>query len=227
MSFKDNLEHVSAAIAAAEKRAGREPGSVKLVAVSKTVDESAIKEMFAAGQRVFAEGRPQVLRDKARNLADVDLHWHFIGPLQSNKIKYVYPVAELVHSLDREELLLQFVEFAAKTGRKCPCLLEVHISDEETKQGFAADEVLEIVKKYRDNEHLDIVGMMGMAPFVAEEAVIRACFKKLADLFARSRELEGPGYHARELSMGMSNDFEIAVEEGATLVRVGTALFAG
>ncbi len=225
--YKDNLDRVISAISSAEKRASRPAGSVRLVAVSKTVDESAIKEMYAAGQRIFAEGRPQVLRDKARNLADVDLHWHFIGPLQCNKVKYVYPVAELVHSIDSEELIEQFAAFAIKTGKKCPCLLEVHISDEESKQGFDCDQILNVIKRYRDNEHLDIVGLMGMAPFVAEKEIIRSCFRRLAELFARSRELEGRAYHARELSMGMSNDFEIAVEEGATLVRVGTALFAG
>jgi len=227
LSLKTNLDHVLSAIRAAEERSGRTPGSAKLVAVSKTVDEAAIKEMFAAGQQIFAEGRPQVLRDKAKNLVDIALHWHFIGPLQSNKIKYVYTVAELVHSIDRAELLEHFAEFARKTGRKCPCLLEVHISDEETKQGFAPEEVLEVIEKFREHPDLDIVGMMGMAPFVGEEQVIRSCFRKLAELFKRSRELEGSAYHARELSMGMSNDFEIAVEEGATLVRVGTALFAG
>ncbi len=227
MSLQTNLDHVLSAIRTAEKRSGREPGSAKLVAVSKTVDESAIREMFSAGQTIFAEGRPQVLRDKAKNLVDVGLHWHFIGPLQSNKVKYVYPVAELVHSIDRVDLLEQFAEFARKTGRKCPCLLEVHISEEATKQGFAPEEVPDIIGRFREHPDLDIVGMMGMAPFVGEEQVIRACFRKLARIFESSRQLEGPAYHARELSMGMSNDFEIAVEEGATLVRVGTALFAG
>jgi pyridoxal phosphate enzyme (YggS family) len=227
LTFKSNLDKVTDAIRSAEKRSGRPEGSVKLVAVSKTVDEQAIKEMNRAGQRVFAEGRPQMLRDKARSLAGENIAWHFIGPLQSNKIKYVYPVAELVHSIDRVDLLEQFISWAQKTGRKCPCLLEVHISEEESKQGFAADEVLAVIDKYKNSEHLDIVGLMGMAPFVAEQEVIRACFKKLAGIFAESKKHEGIAYHAREISMGMSNDFEIAVEEGATLVRVGTALFAG
>lgn len=215
-----------AAISDAEKRANRPDGSTKLVAVSKTVDEEKIKEMFATGQQIFAEGRAQLLRDKAKCLSEVDIHWHFIGPLQKNKIKYVYPLAELVHSIDRVELLDEFAAWARKTGRKCPCLLEVHISEESNKQGFAPEEVLQVIERYRDNELLDIVGLMGMAPFVAEEKVIRGCFRKLAQLFSQSKKLEGISYHAKELSMGMSNDFEIAVEEGATLVRVGTALFA-
>ncbi|GAB4284791.1 MAG: YggS family pyridoxal phosphate-dependent enzyme [Candidatus Rifleibacteriota bacterium] len=227
MSLKDNLERVLTAIRNAEKRAGREAGSVKLVAVSKTVDSATIKEMHAAGQIVFAESRPQMLRDKARELSETDIRWHFIGPLQSNKIKYVYPVSELVHSIDRVELLDEFIKWKIKTGRKCPCLLEVHISGEESKQGFAPDEVLEVIKGYNNNESLEIRGLMGMAPFVADENIIRSCFRKLANIFERSKALEGQSYQAVELSMGMSNDFEIAIEEGATLVRVGTALFAG
>ncbi len=227
LSCRENLEKVLNAIRAAEAKAGRPTGSVRLVAVSKTVDEPIIREMFAAGQVVFGENRPQMLRDKARSMADLGIHWHFIGPLQSNKIKYVFPVAEMVHSIDREELLLDFAAFAVKTGRKCPCLLEVHISDEESKQGFAAEQVLDVIRKFRNHEHLDIQGMMGMAPFTDDESLIRRSFSRLGALFSASKDLEGSAYHARELSMGMSNDFVIAIEEGATLVRVGSALFAG
>jgi len=138
------------------------------------------------------EGRPQVLRDKARDLADLPLHWHFIGPLQSNKVKYVYPVAELVHSIDRPELLEEFAGWAARTGRRCPCLLEVHISGEATKQGFAPGEVPEVIRRFREDPNLDIRGLMGMAPFVEDQTVVRAAFRSLAELFRATRDLAGP-----------------------------------
>ncbi|MBU1108735.1 MAG: YggS family pyridoxal phosphate-dependent enzyme [Candidatus Riflebacteria bacterium] len=224
--FAGNLEKVKARISAAERRAGRPGGSVKLCAVSKTVDHCAIAAMHACGQQVFAENRPQSLRDKSVLLQQARVSWHFIGTLQSNKVKYVFPVADLVHSIDRRELLDQFAIWHQKSGRKCPILLEVHISGEEAKQGFACEEILSVIEDYRENEHLDIRGLMGMAPFVAEEDIIRSCFRRLHELFEKSRALQGAAYHALELSMGMSGDFEIAIEEGATIVRIGTALFA-
>ncbi len=226
MSLRENFDKVSDSVKSASEKAGRESGAVKLIAVSKTVTSDKIREMYAFGQRNFAENRPQVLRDKVKELEDIsDINWHFIGHLQNNKIKYVYPVAALVHSIDRRELLDEFAEWAKKTGRKCPVLLQVHISREEAKQGFDVEEILDVVKDYRDNEYLDIRGMMGMAPLDADDDKVRACFKELSDLFEASKKLEGPSYKAQELSMGMSGDFPIAIAEGATLVRVGTALF--
>ena len=225
MSLSENLSKVKDEISKSLKESGRMPGSVKLLAVSKTVGCDKIKEMFELGQREFGENRPQVLRDKAKELANIDIQWHFIGHLQINKIKYVYPVATLVHSIDSRELLEEFINWAKKTGKKCPVLLEVHISGEEAKQGFDVNEILDIIKEYRDNEFLDIRGMMGMAPLDADENQIRSCFKELADLFEKSKIFEGKAYKAVELSMGMSGDFPIAISEGATIVRVGTALF--
>jgi hypothetical protein len=226
LSLEQNLNEVLASIGNAEKRSGRSAGSVKLVAVSKKVDAEVIRTMNEAGQKIFAESRTQSLRDKVKILSDTDIDWHFIGPLQSNKIKYVYPAAKLVHSIDREDLLLQFIKWRKKTGKICPVLLEVNISGEDAKHGFAAENLLNVIDKYKNNEDLDIVGLMGMAPFVDDEPTIRKSFRLLADLFEQSKEHEGNSYHARELSMGMSNDFEIAIEEGATIVRVGTSLFA-
>jgi pyridoxal phosphate enzyme (YggS family) len=227
MNLSRNLAAIKARIGEAASASGRSLQQIRLVAVSKTVDSSVIQAMYELGQRDFAENRPQVLRDKARELSQLQIEWHFIGPLQSNKIKYVYPVATLVHSVDRVELIDEFVSWHKKTGRRCPFLLEVHISDETSKQGFACDEVLDIISHYRDSEHLDIRGMMGMAPFVDDPAVVRGCFHKLAELFEASRSLEGRAYHACELSMGMSGDFPLAIAEGATMIRIGTALFAG
>lgn len=225
MSYSQNLSKINETIRVAENKVGRISGSVSLVAVSKAVDAAAITRMHEAGQRIFAENRAQSLRDKTRLLEQLPLEWHFVGPLQSNKIKYVYPVASLVHSIDRVALIEQFISWYEKSGKKCPILLQVHISGEEAKQGFACDEVLEVIRKYQNHPALDIRGLMGMAAYVDDEEVVRASFKKLAQLLEKSRELEGTAYKAKELSMGMSGDFQIAIEEGATLVRIGTILF--
>lgn len=225
MGLAENLRQVQERVNEAARRAGRDPAAITLVAVSKTVGPEVIREMHTAGQAVFGESRPQSLRDKARDLAALSLRWHFIGPLQTNKIKYVYPVAELVHSVDRQELLAAFSEAAEKAGRRCPCLLEVHISDEPTKRGFGCDEVLSVIRAVRDDPRLDIRGLMGMAPFVQDQAIIRGAFRRLAELFRASRELAGPAYRPEALSMGMTDDFPIAIEEGATLIRIGRALF--
>lgn len=225
MSLSENLEKVRSQIAAAATAASRKASEIKLVAVSKTVESATIRAMHALGQVDFAENRPQVLRDKARELADLQISWHFIGPLQTNKIKYVYPNAALVHSVDRRELLEEFSVWHSKTGKKCPLLLQVHISREAAKQGFACDEILEVIKEFSHSDHLDMRGLMGMAPFDADEKTIRACFHELSALLAESAKISGPAWRPEHLSMGMSGDFHLAVAEGATLVRIGSALF--
>ena len=212
---------------AAAVRAGRSPDSITLVAVTKTVEKPQMLELIQAGQLIMGENRPQVLRDKVRLLEGSPVQWQFLGSLQSNKIKYVYPVARMIHSVDRVELFDLFGEWFRKTNRKCPCLLEVHISNETTKQGFSIDEVIDVIRSVKDRQDIDVRGLMGMAPFVEDRDVIRASFRTLANLFNASRDLQGLGYQAKELSMGMSGDFEIAIEEGATLVRVGSALLKG
>ncbi|HNV68087.1 MAG TPA: YggS family pyridoxal phosphate-dependent enzyme [Candidatus Ozemobacteraceae bacterium] len=221
-----NLADVKTRIAQAAQRAGRSPETVKLVAITKTVGVSEIRQLIAAGQTTFGENRPQALRDKVTELTGVkSIHWHLVGTLQSNKIKYVYPVAEMIHSIDRRDLFEDLARWTAKSGRACPLLIEVHISPEDTKHGFAPEEILPLLRELRSRDDLNVQGLMGMAPFTDDLEMIRRCFRGLAELFQRSRELEGPGYHALELSMGMTDDFEIAIEEGATLVRIGRALF--
>lgn len=227
MSYVNNLKVINQRITTARDRAKRFDEDVSLAAVSKTVDASVIRKVYDAGQRVFAENRPQVLRDKNIELSELDIDWHYIGPLQTNKIKYVYPIVKMVHSVDRESLIESFAQWAVKTDYKCPFLLEVHISDETSKKGFAPDEILSIIEKYRNHPQLDIRGLMGMAPFVDDQNEVRKSFAKLSSLLNQSKALEGTAYKAQHLSMGMTNDFEIAIEEGATIVRVGSAIFSG
>lgn len=225
MDLATNLDRIRSRIKSAAEGCGRRPEDVRLIAVTKSVGVETIRLLLQSGQRLMAESRPQALRDRANLLAGKQIGWHFIGPLQTNKVKYVYPIAEMVHSIDREELIDEFGRWAQKTGRKTPFLLEVHISPEPTKQGIDPKHVLKLIERVRNRPDLDIRGLMGMAPYVDDRNVIRASFRQLAGLLAESRALEGAAYKACELSMGMSDDFDIAIEEGATMVRIGTALF--
>lgn len=225
MDLAGNLELIRGRIRAAAEGCGRRPEDVQLVAVTKSVGPEIILSLFNIGQNIMAESRPQALRDRANMLTGKPIRWHFIGPLQTNKVKYVYPIAEMVHSIDREDLIEEFGRWAQKTGRKTPFLLEVHISPEPTKQGLEPKHVLRLIERIRNRPDLDIRGLMGMAPYVEDRQAIRSSFQKLAGLLEESRALEGPAYRASELSMGMSDDYDIAIEEGATMVRIGTALF--
>lgn len=226
MSYESNFKTIVESISDCSDKANRS-GLVSLAAVSKTVGTDVIKKVYSYGQRIFAENRAQVLRDKSRELNALDIEWHYIGPLQKNKIKYVYPVASLVHSVDNIELIEQFEIWAEKTERICPFLLEVHISNETSKQGFSPDEILDVIKRYKDHSNLDIRGLMGMAPFVDDEFEVRKSFKLLHSLLDKSKVFEGKAYKAEHLSMGMTNDYKIAIEEGATIVRIGSAIFSG
>lgn len=225
MDLASNLDRIRSRIKSAAEGCGRRPEDVRLIAVTKSVGVDTISLLHQAGQRLMAESRPQALRDRANHLAGKQISWHFIGPLQTNKVKYVYPIAEMVHSIDREELIDEFGRWAQKTGRKTPFLLEVHISPEPAKQGIDPKHLLKMIERIRNRPDLDIRGLMGMAPYVDDPNVIRASFRQLAGLLVESRALEGAAYKACELSMGMSDDFDIAIEEGATMVRIGTALF--
>jgi len=225
MSIAENLMQVHRRIREAAEKSGRSPETIKLVAVTKTVGCEEILSLIHAGQELFGENRPQSLRDKAKELANYPIKWHFIGSLQLNKIKYVYPLADLVHSVDSIELLEVFSQWALKTGRKCPCLLEIKISSEAAKHGFIETEVLKTIESVKNRPELDIRGMMGMAPFIDDQSIVRASFRKLAELFRESKKLECDSYKALELSMGMSDDYQIAIEEGATIIRIGRALF--
>lgn len=227
MSIKENVRCILEQIKQVSSQVSASSKPVTLVAVTKMATVEQIKELVKVGHNICGENRAQDLRDKAKALADLNIRWHFIGTLQTNKIKYVYNTVELVHSIDREELLEEFKKWAQKTGRKCPCLLEVHISHEPTKHGFDKDEVLKIIEKYRNDPALEIKGLMGMAPFVSDENVIRNSFRTLKYLFDESKKLEGDAYKAIELSMGMTDDYHIAIQEGATIVRIGRAIFGG
>ncbi|MEZ4299741.1 MAG: YggS family pyridoxal phosphate-dependent enzyme [Polyangiaceae bacterium] len=218
-TIQARLTSVRARIEAAVQRAGRPPGSVRLLAVSKTKSEAAIREAYAAGQRDFGENYVQELCAKAEALSDLaDLRFHVIGPLQRNKVKQVVPVASLVHTVDRASLAEEIEKRAAAAGRTVPVLLEVNVSGEASKAGCSSEEAPSLAALVRSMPHLELRGLMTIPPDTDDREEARPFFAKLRELRDRIGELP-------ELSMGMSHDFEIAIEEGATIVRVGTAIF--
>lgn len=203
------------------------PSTVKLVAVSKFNPAEAIKQAYEAGQRIFGESRPQELFQKVSILPD-DIQWHFIGHLQTNKLKMVLPYVALVHSVDSEKLLQEINKYALKNNLKVRCLLEVFIAQEESKQGFSKDELFSLLDKIHREpmDGVEICGLMGMASFVEDRDQIAAEFDQLKAIFDQAREKyisTLPNF--KELSMGMSGDYDIAVEKGSTLVRIGTSIF--
>ncbi|MCU4176546.1 YggS family pyridoxal phosphate-dependent enzyme [Carboxylicivirga sp. N1Y90] len=217
MSIKENLDKVRKLVG--EKAC--------LVAVSKTKPNEAIEEAYAAGQRVFGENKVQELVGKYESLPK-DIKWHMIGHLQSNKVKYIAPFVSLIHGVDSQKLLKTINKEGAKCQRKVPCLLQVHIATEETKFGFSAEELVELLSPelLADLSFVDIQGVMGMASYVDDENQIRTEFRNLVDVFKRLKQsVFSTSDSFKEISMGMSGDFEKALEEGSTMVRVGSSIF--
>lgn len=203
---------------------GELPEGVKLLAVSKFHPVEAIVEAYEAGQRAFGESRPQELKQKYEVLPH-DIEWHMIGHLQTNKVKYIAPFVHLIESLDSERLAEEIERQAAKCNRVIDCLLEIHVTDEDSKSGWDYAELLEFVRRggFKALPHIRLRGVMGMATFTDDEAVVRADFERLA---ACNAELAG--YFGEEfdtLSMGMSDDYRLAIEYGSTEVRIGSTIF--
>lgn len=200
------------------------PSGVKLVAVSKFHPAESVMEAYNAGQRVFGENRPQELEQKVRQLPR-DIEWHFIGHLQTNKLKMVLPYASLVQSVDSVHLLDAIDAWGGANGRSTDILLEMHIGAEETKQGFYEQEALDIMSDAGKWGNVRIRGLMGMASHTDDMDVVRSDFRRIAAFMRRLEGLYPEREEFRELSIGMSEDWQVAVECGATIVRIGTAIF--
>lgn len=203
---------------------GELPAGVKLLAVSKFHPVEAIVEAYEAGQRAFGESRPQELKQKYEVLPH-DIEWHMIGHLQTNKVKYIAPFVHLIESLDSERLAEEIERQAAKCDRVIDCLLEIHITDEDSKSGWDYAELLEFVRRggFKALPHIRLRGVMGMATFTDDEAVVRADFERLAACKAELAEYFGEEFDT--LSMGMSDDYRLAIEYGSTEVRIGSTIF--
>lgn len=219
-----NLTLIRTKIDQAAVLAGRDPQSVKLIAVSKTKPMELIHEAWEAGQVEFGENRPQELRDKHPQLPNA--RWHMIGTLQRNKIKYLMPWISLIHSVDSEKLLAEISKQAQKHETEIEILIQLNISEEDAKSGLDENSSEELLSRMDDFPNVRIKGLMGMAAFVEDEEVIRSQFRRLRLASERLKEsIQHPRVEMEELSMGMSGDFAIAIEEGSTMVRVGSAIF--
>jgi len=224
MSVAENLKAVMDRIAAAAKRAGRDPSSVRLVTVTKTVAPERIREAVAAGAAILGENRVQEAKEKIEALGAI-ASWHLIGRLQTNKAKYAVRLFDLIHSVDTIGLARELDKQAAKTGKVQDVLVEVSIAGEASKAGMAVREAPALVRGVASLRHVRVRGLMTMPPYSEDPDDSRPFFRVLRELAEAIAKENIPGVSMQELSMGMSGDFEVAVEEGATLVRVGTAIF--
>jgi pyridoxal phosphate enzyme (YggS family) len=224
MSIADNLRTVTDRIASAARRSGRDPSSVKLVVVTKTVDIERVREAVIAGAAILGENRVQEAKEKIKELGRI-AGWHLIGRLQKNKAKYAVKLFDLVHSVDDLELAKELDKQAAKIGKKQDVLIEVSIAGEAAKAGVALPETTALVREAASLGNIAIRGLMTMPPYSENPEDSRPHFRRLRELAEALAREAIPGVSLKELSMGMSGDFEVAVEEGATLVRVGTAIF--
>ena len=203
------------------------PEGVRLVAVSKFHPAEAIEEAYAAGQRIFGESRVQELQAKHEQLPK-DIEWHFIGHLQTNKVKYIVPYVSLIHGIDSFRLLAEVDKQAERVGRSVGCLLQMHIAREETKFGFSFDECREMLQagEWRQLQHVRLCGLMGMATNTDDMQQVEEEFRSLAAFFREVKEgWFAADEHFRELSMGMTHDYPQAIAAGSTLIRVGTYIF--
>jgi pyridoxal phosphate enzyme (YggS family) len=216
MDIKSNIKAINDTLTA----------GCKLIAVSKTQPVEKILQAYQTGQRVFGENKAQEMLAKYEALPK-DIEWHMIGHLQSNKVKYIAPFVSLIHSADSVKLLEEINKQGQKINRIIPCLLQMYIADEDTKFGFSQGEVIELLINYPPSfTHVHILGLMGMASFTNDQQQIRAEFRSLKVLFDEIRIMPlPPQVEMKELSMGMSGDYRIGMEEGSTLVRIGTGIF--
>lgn len=224
MSIAENLAHINRRIQVAAEKAGRDPASIRLVAVSKTRPAADINEALLAGQSLFGENYVQELASKFIEVKD-GAKWHFIGHLQSNKVKYIAGQVSLIHSVDRFSLAEEINRQWSRLDKTCDILIQVNISGESTKSGTTESDALQLVKDCSKLSNIKVKGLMTMPPFFDDPEAARPYFAELRRLSQTIVAAEIPGVEMQELSMGMSGDFEAAIQEGATLVRVGTSIF--
>ncbi len=219
-----NLNRVQERVAAAARRAGRSPEEIRLVAVSKTVGAERVREAIAAGAKILGENYVQEAQKKIEAVGH-GIAWHFIGHLQTNKAKVAARLFDLIHSVDSLSLAEELDKAAKKQGRILPVLLQISLSEETTKFGAKEREIFRMAESLATMEGIRVEGLMTMPPYFEDPEAARPYFGALRELSERLARQKIPRILMKELSMGMSNDFEVAIEEGATLVRVGTAIF--
>lgn len=224
MDVKDNLKSVQASIEQARQNSC-EKQEVTLVAVTKTIDVGPMKEVLKEGVVCFGENKVQEILSKYEKFPDT-VKWHLIGTLQSNKVKYIIDKVEMIHSLDRISLAKEIDRRAKEIGVVMKCLIQVNISQEESKHGLDKAEALKFIEEVAQNfSHIQVLGLMGMAPFVEDAEGARPYFRQLKELFEEAKNLNLGTGQMKYLSMGMTNDYTVAIEEGSNMVRVGTGIF--
>jgi PLP dependent protein len=225
LSFKDRLKEVTSRIAAAACACGRDPAEVGLVAVSKTKSVAQVEEAIVAGVTTLGENYVQEAREKYEALCHHPVGWHFIGHLQSNKAKYVVRMFDLIHAIDSVKLALEVDRQAQKAAKRQRILMQVNVSGETSKYGLDPDSVISVLREISTFEHIAIEGLMTMPPFFDAPDRARPYFKALRKLRDRIRDEHMDNIKMDTLSMGMTGDYSAAIAEGATLVRIGTAIF--
>jgi pyridoxal phosphate enzyme (YggS family) len=225
LSIADNVERVRTRMRQAAERAGRDPRSVRLVAASKTVDAARVRAAIAAGVTIVGENYLQETRQKLGQIGRSGVEWHLIGPLQRNKVRYVFDLFDMMHSLDRLELAEEINRRAERLGRRLPALLEVNVGEEASKSGWTPAALHKDINQLAGLPNIEVRGLMTIPPPTPHPSEARPFFRAVRELRDRLA-LEGyDGMSFEELSMGMTADYDVAIEEGATLVRVGTAIF--
>ncbi len=215
MNIKKNITNVRLTL----------PEGVQLIVVSKTQSNENIQEAYHGGQRIFGENKVQELVLKHESLPS-DIEWHMIGHLQSNKVKYIAPFVSLIHSIDSYKLLKEVDKQASKNKRQIKCLLQMHIATEETKFGLSEEELISMLATIGELQHVQIIGLMGMATFTDNSSKVKAEFGTLKTIFEKLKSMNLPkNMVMKELSMGMSGDYAMAIEEGSTMVRIGSSIF--
>jgi pyridoxal phosphate enzyme (YggS family) len=223
--LKAKLQEINRRIAQAARACGREPDTIHLVAVSKTMNADRVRLGIEAGVTILGENYIQEARKKIETLGRYPVAWHFIGHLQTNKAKYAVRMFDLIHTVDSRKLAAELAKEAGKIGKIQRILIQVNIGGESSKSGVHPDQAQTLIEDMSRLEHLSVQGLMIIPPFLDDPEAIRPYFSGCRKLAERIRQAKIPGVSLDELSMGMTGDFEIAIEEGATLVRIGTAIF--
>ncbi|RPJ37879.1 MAG: YggS family pyridoxal phosphate-dependent enzyme [Planctomycetaceae bacterium] len=237
LKLTDRVARVEQTIAAACARSGREPSDIRLVVVTKSADFEAIKEVLHLGYTHFGENRVQQLKKVATQVSEFlqqeagtgqppEIHWHMIGHLQRNKVRQVLPMVSLIHSVDTLRLAEEISNSASKMNLRPKILLQVNTSNEPQKYGVPVGAAIHLAEQIETLPNVQLIGLMTMAPLTRNKDIIRACFTRARELFYEMRGEKIVGQQFTELSMGMSSDYEIAIEEGATILRIGSAIFA-
>jgi len=225
MDIKENIDGILSRVKASAIRSGRKPEDITVIAVSKTVDSDRARKAIEAGLENLGENKVQEFINKYEQLSNLNVKWHMIGHLQKNKVKYIIEKAELIHSVEDLDLAKEIDKRAKQHQIVSNVLIELNIGEEESKFGLNAENVYDFLRDMEQFENIKILGIMTVAPYCEEPEDIRWLFKKMKEIFDSISKMELKNTSMKYLSMGMTNDFEIAIEEGSNIVRIGTAIF--